>query len=147
MKRHFTVGIDIGSTKTTTIVSHVQDGIIDIIGIGIAPTHGVRRGAVVDIEETISSISASLEEAERMSGVPINEVNVSINGAHISSDISHGVIAVSRADGEISESDLDRVNEAAKSVNVPPNREIIHSIPRSYSVDGQTSISDPTGMS
>lgn len=147
MRKHYSVGVDIGSSKTVTVVAGMQEGVLDIVGLGISPTSGVRKGAVVDIEETVSSISASLEEAERMSGVPITEANISINGSHISSDISHGVIAVSRADGEIAESDLERVIDAARSVNIPPNREIIHSIPRTYTVDGQTGISDPIGMS
>lgn len=147
MKKNFNVGIDIGSTKTTTIVSRFQEGIIDIVGVGIAPTNGVRKGTVVDIEETISSISASLEEAERMSGIPITDAIISINGSHINTDVTHGIIAVSRADGEISDADIDRVVEAARSVNVPPNREIIHLIPRTYIVDGQTGIIDPVGMS
>ncbi|KKR30205.1 MAG: Cell division protein ftsA, partial [Candidatus Gottesmanbacteria bacterium GW2011_GWC2_39_8] len=147
MKKQFSVGIDIGSTKIVTVVSNLQEGIVDIVGIGLAPTSGVRKGVVTDIEETVSSISASLEEAERMSGIPITEANISINGAQISSDVSHGIIAVSRADGEIAESDVERVVEAARSVNIPPNREIIHSIPRTFSVDGQTGISDPIGMS
>lgn len=147
MKKQFSVGIDIGSTKIVTIVSNLQEGIVDIVGIGLAPTSGVRKGVVTDIEETVSSISASLEEAERMSGIPITEANISVNGVQISSDISHGIIAVSRADGEIAESDVERVVEAARSVNIPPNREIIHSIPRTFSVDGQTGISDPIGMS
>lgn len=147
MKKQFSVGIDIGSTKIVTVVSNIQEGIVDIVGIGLAPTSGVRKGAVNDIEETVSSISASLEEAERMSGIPITEANISVNGAQISSDISHGIIAVSRADGEISEADVERVVDAARSVNIPPNREIIHSIPRTFIVDGQTGISDPIGMS
>lgn len=147
MKKQFSVGIDIGSTKIVTVVSNLQEGIVDIVGIGLAPTSGVRKGVVTDIEETVSSISASLEEAERMSGIPITEANISVNGAQISSDVSHGIIAVSRADGEIAESDVERVVEAARSVNIPPNREIIHSIPRTFSVDGQSGISDPIGMS
>lgn len=147
MRKQIGVGIDIGSAKTVTVVAGNQEGAIDIIGIGISPASGLRRGVVSDIEETISAISASLEEAERMSGVPITEANVSINGSHISTDISHGIIAVSRADGEIAETDLERVIEASRLNNIPTNREIIHTIPRIFSVDGQTGITDPIGMS
>lgn len=147
MRKQFGVGLDIGSSKTVTIVSNMQEGSLDVVGVGVTPTSGVRKGVVVDIEETVSSISASLEEAERMSGVPINEANISVNGSQISSDISKGVIAVSRADGEIAETDIERVIEASRISNIPPNREIIHSIPRTFSVDGQTGISDPIGMS
>ncbi|MCC2631767.1 MAG: cell division protein FtsA, partial [Patescibacteria group bacterium] len=93
------------------------------------------------------SISASLEEAERMSGLPITEATVSIGGVHIQSTSSKGVIAVSRPDGEITDNDTLRVLDAARAVSVPPNRQILHAIPRSYSIDGQTGITDPVGMS
>lgn len=120
---------------------------IDIIGIGSSVSNGLRQGLVIDVEETVSSITAALEEAERMSGVNIQSAIVSINGTHISSDISKGVIAVSRADGEITENDIGRVIEAAKAMPAVPNKEIIHIIPKNYVVDGQGGIKDPVGMS
>jgi len=140
------VGIDIGSTKIATVVGQLQEGIIDIIGVGSANSLGVRKGMIVDLEETISSLSASLEEAERMSGVTINEAIVSVSGSHISSERARGVVAVSKADGEINELDVERVVDAARSVNTPPNREVIHSVPLGFTVDGQKGIKDPIGM-
>lgn len=145
-QRNIAVGIDVGSTKIATIVGQLQENGIDIIGVGFAQSNGLRKGMVVDIEETVSSISASLEEAERMSGLPINEANVSIGGIHIQSTSSKGVIAVSRQDGEITDNDILRVLDAAKAVSVPPNREILHALPRNYAVDGQPGIKDPVGM-
>lgn len=146
-QRTIAVGIDVGSSKIATTIGQMQEnGGIDLIGVGFAPSNGLRKGMVVDIEETVSSISASLEEAERMSGLPINQAVVSIGGTHIQSTSSKGVVAVSRQDGEINENDILRVLDAAKSVSVPPNREILHALPRSYSIDGQGGIKDPVGM-
>jgi cell division protein FtsA len=140
------VGLDIGTTKVAVCVGQVQEGIINVIGTGLAPNSGLRKGMVVDIEDTVSAISAALEEAERMSGLALNSAYVGIGGAHLSSTNSHGVIAVSRADGEISEADINRVLEAARAVAMPPNREILHVIPQTYTVDGQEGIKDPLGM-
>lgn len=147
-QRSIAVGIDVGSTKIATAIGQLQEsGGIDLIGVGFAPSNGLRRGMVVDIEETVSSIAASLEEAERMSGLPVTSAVVSIGGIHIQSTSSKGVIAVSRQDGEIGENDVLRVLDAARAVSVPPNREILHALPRSYSIDGQGGIKDPIGMS
>ncbi len=145
-QRNIAVGIDVGSTKIVTTIGQMQDSGIDIIGVGYAPSNGLRKGMVVDIEETVSSISASLEEAERMSGLPITEAVVSIGGVHIQSTSSKGVIAVPHQDGEITDNDTLRVLDAARAVSVPPNREILHAIPRNYTIDGQTGIKDPVGM-
>ncbi|CAN5171025.1 cell division protein FtsA [soil metagenome] len=145
-QRNVVVGIDVGSTKIATVIGQHQENGIDIIGVGFAPSNGLRKGMVVDIEETVSSISASLEEAERMSGIPVTEAVVSIGGVHIQATSSKGIVAISRQDGEITDNDTLRVLDAAKSVSVPPNREILHAIPRAYIVDGQESIKDPVGM-
>jgi cell division protein FtsA len=145
-QRNIAVGIDVGTTKIAASVGQVQENGIDIIGVGFAPSNGLSKGVVVDIEETVSSISACLEEAERMSGLPITEAVVNIGGNHIQTAPSRGVIAVSRPDGEVAENDVLRVLDAARSVSVPTNREILHAIPRWYSVDGQPGIKDPLGM-
>jgi len=141
------VGLDIGTTKVTAVAGQVQEGMIQIMGIGSASNSGLRKGAVVDIEETVSSISSAVEEAERSSGIPIETCYASISGNQLISLDSKGIIAVSRADGEIADSDVERVLEAAKSVALPPNNEIIHIVPKMYVVDGQAGIKDPTGMS
>jgi len=145
-KQNVVTGIDIGTTKIACTVGSIKDGSLEIVGFSVKPNNGVRKGVICDIEETVSSISACLEELERTSGVPITSCTVGINGNNILSVSSKGVIAVSRADGEITEADIDRVIESAKSVSMPPNKEILHIVPRYFSVDGQTEIKDPTGM-
>src|SRR3989338_8555113 len=140
--------LDIGSAKIRTIVAIVDGGeshaIPNVIGVGLSPSLGIRKGHVIDVEELIHNIIASLEDAERMAGVPINHVFVGINGAHIESFDSRGVIAVSGA--EITMDDIGRVLEAAQAVSIPPNRRILHIEPKSYSVDEQRGIKNPVGM-
>jgi cell division protein FtsA len=117
------------------------------VGIGNAPSEGLRRGVVVDLEKTVGSISRAVEEAERMAGVPAKGVYAGIAGDHIRSINSRGVIAVSRKDNEIAQPDVDRVIEAAKAIAIPMDREIIHVIPQEFIVDDQDGIKDPVGMS
>jgi cell division protein FtsA len=146
-KQDFIVGLDIGTSKVATIVAQKNEGIgFDIIGIGLSPNSSMRHGTVVDLEDTISAISSSLEEAERMAGIPIEHVLVAIGGDHIQSANSKGVIAVSGDNGEVGGEDLERVIEAAKAISQPTNREMLHVIPRLYTVDGQGGIKDPIGM-
>ncbi len=142
------IGLDIGSTKVTCIVGLAEEGsaLPSVIGVGVAPTNGMRKGVVVDIEETVTSITAAVDEAERISGIAIDRATISIDGAHVQSMNSKGVIAVGRADQEITVEDLRRAEEAATAVQLPPNREILQVFPRSYTVDGQTNIKDPVGM-
>lgn len=146
-KKNIVVGLDVGTTKISTVVGQLTEGVVDIVGVGQSESSGLRKGEIVDIEETVSSISVSLEEAERMSGTPLQDAFVSIGGVKVSAQNSKGVIAVSRADGEISENDVSRVIEAARAIPNSPNREIIHVIPRTFTIDGQTDIKDPVGMS
>ncbi|MBU6447237.1 cell division protein FtsA [Patescibacteria group bacterium] len=146
-QQHF-VGLDIGSSLVRVVVGKPDEetGMLSIIGVGESPSLGIRKGVVVDIEEAVSTISSALEKAERMTGVQIEHATVAIGGSHISSVESHGVIAVSRADGEITENDIIRVIDASQAISIPANREILHVIPKSFSVDGQTGIKDPLGM-
>ncbi len=143
------IGLDIGSTKVCCVVGLLEEGSDQpsVIGVGTAPTNGMRKGVVVDVDETVSSITAAVDEAERISGVAIDRATISIDGANIESLNSKGVIAVGRADQEITVEDLHRAEEAATAVHLPPNREILQVFPRSYTVDGQTNIKDPVGMS
>jgi cell division protein FtsA len=143
------VGLDIGSTKVCCVVGLQEENssTLSVIGIGTAPTSGMRKGVVVDVEETVSSITAAVDEAERISGVAIDRATITIDGAHVTSLNSKGVIAVGRADQEISMEDLSRAEEAATAVHLPPNREILQVFAREYTVDGQTNIKDPVGMS
>lgn len=145
-KENVVLGLDIGTNKVTACVGQLKEGVIDIIGVGKAPNSGMRKGMIVDIEDSVSAISAVLEEAERMAGVPLTSAYVGLGGSHISAVTSKGVIAVSRADGEVSPSDVDRVIDAARAIALPPNREILHVIPKNFIVDGQNNIKDPIGM-
>ncbi|HBG81451.1 TPA: cell division protein FtsA [candidate division CPR2 bacterium] len=141
-------GIDIGSTKVNIVVGVIEyPNTPSIVGVGTYPTSGIRKGVVIDVEETVSSISSALELAERSAGVPITQASINIDGSHVASLNSRGVIAVGRADSEITFEDTVRAEEAAQAISLPSNKEIIHVIPREYSVDSQTGIKDPIGMS
>ncbi len=145
-------GLDVGSTTIRLVIGElVDDGTgestnLHIIGVAESPSQGISKGVVTSIEDAVSSLTTCLEKAERMAGVPLEKAYVSISGAHIIAQPSKGVIAVSKANGEINEDDVDRVIEAAQAVATPPNYEILHVIPRSYTVDNQTNIKDPVGM-
>lgn len=144
-------GLDIGSTSIRIVSGQVKynadnEPVVHIIGAAEAPAEGVSKGAVVSIEDAVSSISAALEKCERMTGIPVEHAFVSVNGAHVLAQESQGVVAVSKANGEVGEDDVDRAIEAAQSVATPPNYEILHVIPRTFSVDDQTGIKDPVGM-
>jgi len=141
------VAVDIGSTKVVTLIGYqTGEETFDIIGKGEAECDAMRKGTISEVETVISALSESIEEAERMSGIPVDSCIAGIGGSHIQSTNSKGVIAVSRPDGEISEEDLERAIEAAKAISQPTNREIIHVLPCSYSVDGQEGIKNPIGM-
>ena len=119
---------------------------LQIIGAISVPSLGISKGSVKSIEDVTSSISACLEKAERLVGVPIESVWVSINSPHIKCEKSRGVVAVSRSDGEIGQDDIERAMEAAQALSVPPNYEILHVIPTKFTVDNQKDIKDPIGM-
>lgn len=146
-KEEIFVGLDIGSFKITTVVGKAdEEGELNIIGIGTSFNTGVRKGIVTEIEETVSGISESMETAERMAGVQLDSATININGGHISSFNSKGVVAVGKANQEVTFEDTVRVDEAAQAVQIPTNKEILHVIPRIYSVDGQEGVKDPIGM-
>ena len=142
------IGIDIGSSVIRTVISQKQEEDIKplILGVGTALSTGINSGVIVDIEETINAITKSKEAAERTAGIPIEHAYVSINGNHISSQFSKGVVAVSRADGEVSEEDVNRVITASQAISMPNNKDIITVIPCGYTIDGQEQIKDPIGM-
>src|SRR6185436_18690520 len=142
------VGLDIGTTKISCIIADQNGGDEPrVVGVGNAPSEGLRRGVVVDLEKTVASIQRAVDEAERMAGVTVRAVTAGIAGDHIRSINSRGVIAVSRKDNEIGPADVDRVVEAAKPIAIPMDREIIHVIPQEFIVDDQNGIQDPVGMS
>ncbi len=119
---------------------------IKILGVGKAPMVGMQKGVVTDVEDAVASLGIALDIVERISGVPIEKAYVSMNGAHLVSQHLKGVIAISRADGEITSDDVDRVINAAQAISLPPNREILHILPQNYIVDGQEHIQDSVGM-
>ena len=142
-----TVGIDIGTAKIVTLIAKVdEENVLHILGVSETQSAGIKKGQIVAIEEAVRAINSSLEAAERMAGYSANKVIASIGGAHIESQNSRGVVAVAQPDGEITANDLNRVIDAAKAVSFPSSREIIHVLPRSYTVDGQEGIKAPVGM-
>jgi cell division protein FtsA len=148
-KKDFVVGLDIGTTKICCVVGEVTEAgpqpVIDIVGIGTAPSTGLRKGVVINIDSTVESISKAIEEAELMAGTEISTVYTGIAGGHIKSFNSTGIVAVK--DREVTEQDVQRVIDAAKAVAIPLDREVIHIIPQEYTINGQDGIRDPIGMS
>lgn len=139
-------GLDIGSTKVCFVIGVINsENKIEVVGVGKAPNSGIRQGVVVNIEATMSSIKKAKEEAELMSGYQIVDAWVGVSGTHIKSFDSKGMIAIKNK--EVSQSDIERVIEAAKAVAVPADRQVLHVLPREYKVDTQDGISDPIGMS
>lgn len=140
-------GLDLGTTKVLTAIAQRQgEGRLALLGVGIAPSRGMRKGVVVDIEEAASAIRESVERAGRMAGVEVRRAFVGVTGHHISSLNSRGVVAVARPDRQVSPEDMRRAIEASKMIVIPPEREIIHVIPRSFILDGQEGIKKPVGM-
>ncbi|HET7374878.1 MAG TPA: cell division protein FtsA [Gemmatimonadaceae bacterium] len=143
-------GLDIGSAKTTAIIAEVEGDLprhptIKILGVGQARTTGLHLGVVADIEETTRSIKKAIQDAERMAGAEVEDVYCGIAGEHAQAMTSKGIVAVSH--DEIDKSDVDRVNEVARAQAIPPDRELLHAIPQEYTVDRNTGIRDPIGMS
>jgi len=139
------VGIDIGTTKICTIVAKVEDDdSLRIIGVGIEPSRGMKRGVMVDLEEAATAIARSVDKAQRSSGYEIRNAWVSLAGSHVSSINSKGACGVNG--GIVRESDVHRALEAAQSVAIPHNREVVHVIQRGFSIDGQNGIFQPIGM-
>jgi len=144
-KGHVIVGLDIGTTKTCAIVAEMTDTGIDIIGIGSHPSEGLRKGVVVNIENTVDAIKKAVDEAEHMSGCEISSVHVGIAGGHIKGQNSLGIVAVKGR--EVDEDDVQRAIEASKAIAIPLDREILHTLAQNYIVDDQNGIRDPIGMS
>ncbi len=137
--------LDVGSHKITSAIAALETSQApQVIGFAAYPSKGIKKGMIVNIEEAIGSIASSLEAAERMAGLTVSSVYVSINGKHITSTNNRGVVAV--AQDEITPDDIFRAIESARTVSIPPSREILHVIPRQFSVDTQGGIKDPVGM-
>ena len=142
------VGLDIGTCSVRAIVGKTRVGEEkpQIIGVGQASSTGMRRGVIVDPEEVVKNINDAIQEAKRSSGFPIESIYVSIGGNHIQARTSKGVIAVSRADEEVSQEDIERVRETSLAVSSAVNRETIYTTSLNFSVDDQTGLKDPVGM-
>jgi cell division protein FtsA len=141
-------GIDIGTSKITTIVGQhfeIEDR-FNVVAVSSIPSLGFRKGQIINLDQATQTITQSVEAAERMAGFQIHNAAVSICAPHIESLNSQGVVAISSPNGEISQSDIDRVIEAAQAIPLPNGKEIIHTIPRKYTVDGQEGVVDPIGM-
>jgi len=140
------VGLDLGTTKVCAIVGEVKEGgQVDIIGIGISPSHGLKKGVVVNIDSTVESIKKAVQEAELMAGVEINSVYVGISGGHIKGINSRGVAAIKNR--EVGSADVARAIDGARAVNIPMDQQILHVLPQEFIIDDQDGIKDPHGMS
>ncbi len=148
MKDNLITGLDIGSSTIKIVVGQINphDGELYLVAAVEVPSAGVSKGMLIGLEDAVSAITSALEQAERIVGQPLKRAYVGISGTHITAMNSKGVIAVSRADNEVTENDVARVIEAAQAVATPPNSEILHVIPRVFNVDNQVGIKDPVGM-
>ncbi len=141
------VGVDVGTTKVAALIAEVsEDDHLEVIGVGIVPSRGMKKGVVVNPEEVVESIVSAVQKSEQQSGFKIVSAFVGISGGHISTQTSQGVVAVRHPERQISPDDVQRALEAARVVTVPADREIVHVLPRHYVVDGQDGIKNPVGM-
>ncbi|MFO7951220.1 MAG: cell division protein FtsA [Bacillota bacterium] len=147
LKKNFIAGVDVGTAEVRVGIGEPRpDGTVNIVGLGLSPSDGVRKGVIVDLEKTIESIVSAVEEAERMAGFNVESAYIGLKGLNIELIKNRGVVAVTSEDREISEEDLVRVMQAARVVALPMDREIVDIIPREFIVDGFDGINDPVGM-
>lgn len=145
-QKNLIVGLDIGTSKIVAIVAEIlPEGRLEIIGMGQAPSRGLKKGVVVNIESTVNAIQRALEEAELMADCKIREVYTGIAGSHIRSINSHGMVAIK--DKEVSQSDVDRVIETARAVIIPTDQQVLHILTQEFIIDGQEDVREPLGMS
>ena len=146
-KERYLVGLDVGTSKVTAVVGEVLAGVgIEIVGLGVAESRGIKRGVVVSVDAAVDSIKKALEEAELMAGVEIDSVHLGLSGPHIKGFNSRGVIAVAGKNREITRDDVRRAIDAATAVSLPTGREILHVLPQDFVVDEQDGIGAPVGM-
>src|SRR5207247_2120563 len=142
------VGLDVGTTKICAVIASPRaGGGLDVVGVGSAPSRGLRRGVVVNIESTVEAIKQAVSDAELQAGVEVAGVYAGVAGGHIRGVNSRGVVAVSGKEREVTEADVTRVVEAARAINLPADREIIHVLPQTFVVDDQDGVREPVGMS
>ena len=146
-RERYLVGLDVGTSRVTAVVGEsMDDGTLDIVGIGVAESRGIKRGVVVNVDAAVDSIKKAIEEAELMAGVEIDAVHLALSGPHIKGFNSRGVIAVAGKNREITRDDVRRAIDAAKAVALPTGREILHVLPQDFVVDEQDGIGAPVGM-
>ena len=147
-RRKKTVGLDLGTSRVAVVIAESDEpgGPVAILGVGESPSDGLRKGVVVNLDKTIASIQAATVAAERMAGQRIESVVVSLGGTHLWSQNSTGVVAVAHPDHEIGDDDVHRVVEASRAISVASDRQVVHVIPRAYTVDGQDGVRDAVGM-
>ena len=142
------VGIDVGTSKVCALIGEVaRDGSLTIVGKGVVPASGLKKAVVVNIDQTVRSISGAVDHAERLSGLQIDRAFVGVGGQHVESQNSRGAVAVSGHTREVTREDINRALEVARAVSIPSNREVLHVLPRGFIVDGQEGVKDPLGMS
>ena len=141
------VGIDVGTTKVCTLIGQISGGLMPrIIGVGVVPSRGIRKGMIVNVHEATEAIARSVDKAERTAGIQVEQPYVSLSGDHITGVNSRGVVAISRGERGIVVSDIERAMDAAQAIAIPHNQEVLHVIPRNYNIDGQDGIREPLGM-
>jgi len=141
------VGIDVGTTKICTLIGQVTDGLIPrIVGVGVVPSRGLRKGVIVNVHEATEAIARSVDKAEKTAGIQVERAYVGISGDHITGVNSRGVVAISRGERGVVVGDIERALDAAQAIAIPHNQEVLHVIPRNYNVDGQEGIREPLGM-
>jgi len=142
------VAIDVGTSKVVVLIGEVtRDGTVTVIGKGAPPASGLKKGVVINIDQTVTSIRSAREQAERLSGYRIESAIIAVGGNHVESQNSRGAVAVSGARREVMPEDIERATEVARAVTIPSNREVLHVLPRGFVVDGQEGVKDPLGMS
>lgn len=152
-KTRIIAGVELGSSKVTTLVAQINedpvnlDVTINVVGASSSESKGIKKGQIVDIDEVVESVIASVEGAERMAGYNLESAYIALGGAHVRSQNSHGVVAVSDPQGEITTNDVDRAVEAASAISLSTSREVVHVLSRDYVVDGEAGVKDPVGMS
>ena len=146
-RERYIVGLDVGTSTVCCVVGEsLDDGSLDVVGIGMAESRGIKRGVVVNLEAAVDSIKKTIEEAELMAGIEIDSVHLALSGPHVKGFNSRGVIAVAGKNREITKDDVRRAIEAAKAVALPTGREILHVLPQDFVVDEQDGIGAPVGM-
>ncbi|MCX7680135.1 MAG: cell division protein FtsA [Spirochaetes bacterium] len=148
MMEGMVVGLDLGTTKTCAVIGYVNEhNQVEVAGVGVAPSKGLKNGVIVNIDNTVASIVKAIEDAELMAGCEVNTVYVGITGTHVKGENQRGVVAISNRNRVVNAAELKRVFEAAQAIKVPADREIVHVLSKEFAVDDQSGIKDPIGMS